>query len=491
MSDLAPKPIGGAVLAGGLTVAAAADGLKIEPAAGATVAAAQPEALKLATEHEGAGRLDEARTVLDGFLADHPDHPEALHLKGVILVRQGDTPAGAALMERSVAVGPAKPYYFRNLCEVFRTLGRYDEALEAGLKAVAGDPNDAIAHANLSVLHYERGAPTDALISAERALRINPNMPGAHFGLAEALLLRGDLARGWEEYEWRFRMPGVPPLMPKNDIPQWDGKPLESGRLMLIADQGFGDGIQFARYIPWVKERCAEVVVACSQELQPLIRQIPGADSLFDRWEAAPACAAFIPLSGLPRLHGTRVETIPWRGPYLKADPDKAARWKARLDQLVAPDHRRIGLVWAGRPTHKNDRNRSVALKDLAPLTDLPGITFVSLQKGPGQGQIGGYFGRAPIVNLGPELETFAETLAVLDGLERVVTVDTSVGHLAGASGKDAFVMLPFAPDWRWLQERADTPWYPSLRLFRPPAPRDWAAVSAEVATHLRTIATA
>ncbi|MEO7027458.1 MAG: tetratricopeptide repeat protein, partial [Caulobacteraceae bacterium] len=429
--------------------------------AAAPIAPVDP--LKLAAEHEAAGRLDEAQAALDGFLADHPEHAEALHLKGVVAVRQGDTPAGAALMERSVAAGPVRPYYLRNLCEVYRTLGRYDEALEAGLKAVAGDTNDPIAHANLSVLHYERGAPTDAVISAERALRINPNMPGAHFGLAEALLLRGDMARGWEEYEWRFRMPGVPPLMPKNDVPQWDGKPLESGRLMLIADQGFGDGIQFARYIPWAIERCAEVVVACSKELQPLIGQVPGISALFDRWEAAPACAAFIPLSGLPRLHGTRVDTVPWDGPYLKADPGKATRWRERLDQLVAPGHRRIGLVWAGRPTHKNDRNRSVALTALAPLTELAGITFVSLQKGPGQTQVGGYFGRAPLINVGPEIDDFADSLAVIDGLERVVTVDTAIGHLAGAMGKSAFLMLPYAPDWRWLEKRADTPWYPSV----------------------------
>ncbi len=440
------------------------------------------DSLKLAAEHEAAGRLDEADACLDRLLAASPGDAEATHFKGVVAIRKGLTAEGAALMERSLTLGPAKPYYLRNLCEVYRTLGRYDEALEAGRRAAAGDPADPICQANLSVLHYERGESAEAVICAERALAINNNLPGAHFGLAEALLLRGELARGWEEYEWRFRMPGVPGLMPKNDIPQWDGKPLKDGRLMLIADQGFGDGIQFCRYIPWAAQRCGELVVACSQELQPLVGQLPGIASMFDRWEAAPVAAAFLPLSGLPRLHGTRLDTIPADIPYLRADPDKAAAWKARLDMLAAPGHRRVGLVWAGRPTHKNDRNRSVALTGLAALTALEGVSFVSLQKGPPQAQAAGYFGRAPLINLGPEIDDFADSMAVIEGLDLVITVDTAIGHLAGAMGKDVYIMLPFTSDWRWLEGRADTPWYPTARLFRPPAPRDWDAVATAVA---------
>ncbi len=397
------------------------------------------DTVKLAAEHEAAGRLDQAEAVLDRMLAKTPGDAEAIHLKGVLAIRQGRVAEGAALMERSLELGPVRPYYLRNLCEVYRTLGRYDEALESGRKAAAGDPNDPICHANLSVLHYERGEPEQAIAAGERALAINNNLPGAHFGLAEALLLRGQFERGWEEYEWRFRMPGVPTLMPIEGVPQWDGKPLESGRLMLIADQGFGDGIQFCRYIPWAAERCAEVVVAASKELQPLIGQIPGISKMFDRWEVAPACAAFLPLSGLPRLHGTRIDNVPAQIPYLRPEPARVARWKARVDELAAPGHRRIGLVWAGRPTHKNDRNRSVALSRLGPLTSLSGVTYVSLQKGPAEAQIGGYFGHAPLINLGPEIDDFVDSMAVMDGLDLVVTVDTAVGHLAGAMGKRVF----------------------------------------------------
>lgn len=445
------------------------------------------DAVKRAAEQEAAGRLDEAEATLDRLLERDPNIAEAIHLKGVLAIRQGRTAEGAALMQRSLEIGPVKHYYLRNMCEVFRTLGRYDEALEYGRQAVAADPADPICHANLSVLHYERGEPMDAILSGERALAINPSLPGAHFGLAEALLLRGEFERGWEEYEWRFRMPGVPTLMPIEGVPQWDGQPLESGRLMLIADQGFGDGIQFCRYIPWAAQRCSEVVVACSRELQPLIGQIPGIAQMFDRWETAPASVAYLPLSGLPRLHGTTLDNIPADiVPYLKPDPARVAKWKARIDELAAPHHRRIGLVWAGRPTHKNDRNRSVALSRLSALTDIPGVTYVSLQKGPAEAQVGDYFGLAPLVNLGPEVDEFTDSLAIMDGLDLVVTVDTAVGHLAGAMGKRVFIMLPYAPDWRWLEARSDTPWYPSARLFRPPTPQNWDAVTAEVAGAIR-----
>ena len=339
------------------------------------------------------------------------------------------------------------------------------------------------------MLHYERGSPTDALISAERALRINPNMPGAHFGLAEALLLRGDLARGWEEYEWRFRMPGVPPLMPKNDIPQWDGKPLESGRLMLIADQGFGDGIQFARYIPWAAERCAEVVVACSQELQPLIRQIPGVAALFDRWEAAPACAAFIPLSGLPRLHGTRVETIPWPGPYLQARCRQGGSWRGAprpAGRARASAHR----PRLGRPADAQERPQPLGGAERAEAPHRSAGDHLRLAAEGSRPEPDRRLFR-PRADRQPRpgaRDLRRDPRRCIEGLERVVTVDTAIGHLAGASGKAAFVMLPYAPDWRWLQERADTPWYPTLRLFRPPAPRDWASVSSEVARALRRL---
>ena len=454
---------------------------------GLTIASIEPaptDLIKQAGEHERAGRLDQAAKCIEEALVAQPDDAEANHMKGVIAYRQGRVEDAARHMERSIALAP-KSTYLRNICEAYRILGRYDEALAAGRRGAKLDPKDPICHANLSVLHYERGEPREAAEEAEKAIALNDALPGAHLGLAEALLVRGEMERGWEEYEWRYRLLGVPNPMPLKDIPPWDGTHLGEGSLLLVADQGYGDGIQFARYIPWAKERCGKLLVACSKELQPLVGQLPGIDTIFDAWDSCPKAHAWQTLSGLPRLHGTRLDNIPGGVPYLRAQPELAAKWAARLDILAPHRTARVGLVWAGRPTHMNDRNRSVALSMLAPITQVDGLTFISLQKGPAVDQVGGYFGRAPLINLGPEIGDFADSAAIIEALDLVVTVDTSIGHVAGAMGKPAWIMLPYAPDWRWLRERADTPWYPGVRLFRPPAPKDWATVTAAVASAL------
>jgi hypothetical protein len=203
---------------------------------------------------------------------------------------------------------------------------------------------------------------------------------------------------------------------------------------------------------------------------------------LFNEWRTAPPFRAFRALSGLPALHGTRPDFVPGQAPYLRADPARAALWKERIGRLTPTASRRIGIVWAGRPTHNNDRWRSASLADFAPLAALPGIALVSLQKGPAAAQAGQYFGMAPLVNIGAEITDYEDTIAILDGLDLLVTVDTSVGHIAGAMGRPAFILLARAPDWRWLLERTDTPWYPSVRLIRQAETGVWTDVMATAA---------
>jgi tetratricopeptide (TPR) repeat protein len=441
--------------------------------------------LQEAADHETAGRLDAAETLLRAILTEAPERHGAVHLLGVVTFRKGRAVEAAALMEQSLALAPTVALYSRNLCELYRVLGRLDEALVAGRRAAALAPDDPHCHHNLSVLHYHRLELDAAIAGAERALALAPDFPGAHFGIAEAALLKADFARGWEQYEWRFRLAGGAPLMPVTDKPQWDGTKLPEGTLLLIADQGYGDVIQFARYIPWAAERASDIALACSVEMQPIVRQLPGIRLIFDHWDRAPDFVTYCPLSGLPRLAGTTLETIPAPVPYLRADPPRAASWRERLDALVPAGYRRIGIVWAGRPTHRNDRNRSAALADLAPLGELPRTALLALQKGPGQAQISAYWGRAPLVNLGPEMRDFGDTMAILDALDLVVAVDTAIVHLAGAMGKPVWVMLPYAPDWRWLLDRGDSPWYPSTRLFRQSPARAWAPVVAAIAAEL------
>jgi tetratricopeptide (TPR) repeat protein len=454
------------------------------PAPG-TVALPIDDVLRIANEYERAGRLDDAKRLLDRILNTAPQQGDALHLAGIVAFRQGDIARSLDLMERSLRHGIDTPLYLRNICEVYRAMGRLDEALDAARRATTLAPADPLCLHNQAVIHYHRLELDAALDCAVRALRIDPSLPGARFVRAEALLLRGEWAAGWEEYEWRFRIGGAAPLMPPTRKPQWDGSALLSGTLLLIADQGFGDVIQFARYIPWAAERCRDIAIAGSTEVRPLLRQIAPAARQFVRWEDAPDFAAYCPLSGLPRLVGTRIDNVPAPIPYLNADASRAAQWAQRLDGLVPPGFHRVGVIWAGRPTHNNDRNRSALLADFRPLANVTGVALLALQKGPKTGQAGAYYGRAPLINIGAEIEDYDDTMAILDNLDLLVTVDTSVAHLAGAMGRPAWIMLPRAPDWRWLLDRADTPWYPTVRLFRQTTARRWEDVAEAIAAEL------
>jgi hypothetical protein len=450
---------------------------------GAKVPVPPGEVFAIAQEYMEAGRLDAAERMLGHILAVAPEQPETLHLMGLVAHKRGDGAAALALLERSVAQGSTRPVHWRNLSEVCRVHVKLDRALAAGRRAVALDPAEALGLFNLAMVYFDRMELGPCIASARAALDLKPDLPQARMKLAQALLANGELAEGWTHYEWRYRIPGAAPLMPAVSQPQWDGSALGEQRLLLVADQGFGDVIQFARYLPWVMARCPNVVVACSPEIAPVLNEMQPQLANFTRWETIPPFAAYCPFSGLPRLHGTTLENIPGGIPYLAPDPERLGRWRARLDAALPAGAKRIGIAWAGRPTHNNDRNRSVALAALAPLGRVPGTAFVSLQKGPAAAQVAGF--GAPLLNLDAEIVDFLDTAAIIGNLDLLVTVDTAIGHLAGAMGRPAWVMLPFAPDWRWLVGRADSPWYPSLRLFRPAAPRGWDGLIAQVADAL------
>lgn len=445
-----------------------------------TAAVPVGEVFQIAAEFERAGKLQEAERLLRHVLEAHPTQADALHLMGIVVFRQGRREEALGFMEGALRHGVDTPLYLRNICELYRTLWRHDEALAAAKRAVVLAPSDPLCLHNLAIIHSERAEYDEALATAEAALRIDPRQPGAHFIRAEVLLARGQMEEGWEEYEWRFQIGGAAPLIPPQmlhkDRPQWQGERLEGKTLLLVGDQGFGDVIQFSRYIPWAREHsgAGAIAIGCGREVGELIRQLAPRARIFQKWDDCPPYAAYAALSGLPRLAGTRVETIPAPIPYLRAKPAKVAAWQERLAALVPKGFKRVGLVWAGRPAHNNDRNRSTPLATYRPLFDLPGVAFVALQKGPATPQAGGFFARAPLVNLGAEIGDYEDTMAIMEALDLIVSVDTSVVHLAGAQGRPVWVMIPRAPDWRWLLGREDTPWYPSLRLWRQTMPNSW-----------------
>lgn len=439
------------------------------------------EALAIAIHLERTGRSTDAERLADYVLAVHPVNPEALHLKGLIAGATGRLNEAVALMENAIAHGLESPLYYRNICALYERVGRLDDSVAAGRRAVALDPTDPQSYHNLTLVHARRLELDESIACARTALFLDPTLPGPHFALAEALLLRGEFSEGWAEYEWRFQLAGVAKPMPPTDRPQWDGTPLPHCTLLLIADQGFGDAIQFSRYIPWVASRCPHLVIGCSRELSGLLRQIAPSATLFQNWNNCPVYSAWCVLSGLPRLHGTNLTSIPSREAYLRSNPPRSTLWRERISRITPKGYRTIGIVWAGRPSHHNDRIRSLALRHLHPLFDCPRTILFALQKGSALGEIEEYYGKAPLINLGPDIEDFEDTAAILQTLDLLITVDTSAAHLGGALGRSTWIMLPFAPDWRWLLGRSDSPWYSSVRLFRQNQPGDWEDVARRV----------
>ncbi|MDE8348423.1 MAG: tetratricopeptide repeat-containing glycosyltransferase family protein [Acidocella sp.] len=436
---------------------------------------------------EQQNRLDEAENLASRVLAAVPEHPHVLHLSGIVLYRKGKIDEAIARMEKSIALAPNVALYPRNMCEIYRGAGRLDDAVASGKRAIELAPDDSRAYFNLALIHYERLELEESVRICDRALALDPNFAEAHFERAEALLLGGNMAEGWESYEWRFKLKQAEGMLPKTDKPQWDGTPLPAGKLLLVADQGFGDCIQFGRLIPWAAKIAPAPVLACSGDLTPILRQIPGIGRMVTRWELTGDFDAYIPLSGLPRLAKIAPGNVPLGEGYLTPNPELVAHWGAQLDRLVPKGKRRIALVWAGRPTHKNDKKRTLKLAQFAPLLAREDIAVVTVQKGEQITQVGSYYGNAPLINLGPDIADFADTMAILKNVERLVTIDTSVAHVAGACGIPASIVLPYAPDWRWLLGRDDTPWYQSVRLFRQQRPYEWGDVMERVARSLDT----
>lgn len=437
--------------------------------------------------HDG-NRPEEAEAIASNLLRSAPQDHRVLHLASVVAFKSKRHALGVRFMEQAIARDPQNHLYLRNISEMYRVVGRLDEALAAARRAIALRPDDAIGYHNQAVILHERGQIAEGLASSRHAASLKHDMPGAHFAIAEAQLLLGEFAEGWEEYEWRFRIPGVPPLMPPQLLqnrPQWGGGEVAAGRLMLIGDQGFGDVLQFSRYIPWAVAKGQPTFLATSREMAPTMRRMFPDLEIQTRWADCTNFAAYAALSGLPRLHGTRLDTIPPVVP-LPLNPEKAERWAAWATQMLPAGLKRVGIVWAGRPTHKNDRNRSIPFARLASVIgSLTGVVLVSLQKGERSEDIKAYNSPAPLVDAAPAIEDYEDTAALISTLDVVVTVDTSVAHLTGILGKPCWVLLPFTPDWRWLRGRTDSPWYPSLRLFRQQAHGAWDAPLAEVAAAL------
>jgi Flp pilus assembly protein TadD len=443
------------------------------------------QALLRAQAAAQAKRFGEAGGICRDVLTVVPDHPPALALLGIIHGMTNEPDRGIELLEQAIRLRPGNATWYAHLASLCRSTYRMDRALSAGQESVRLDPNNADHLVNLSLVFVDVDDRERAIACLLRALGLNHKHADGHLALAQTLLATGEFEPGWLEYEWRNETEAGKNTVPPMTSAPWNGMHIPKGRILLIGDQGYGDTIQFARYIPMVAERCEEVVLGCSAEMGPILRDIPGVKQFCHRWNDVPGHAAHCRLSSLPMMFQTTPDSIPNKVPYLRTDPARVAAWRERLNAQLPPGVKRIGLAWTGRPTHPNDRRRSLRLERLLPFAQAGRAAFVSLQKPMPAGDRE-LLGRFPgMTDFADELADFGETAAVMQNLDLIVTIDTAMGHLAGALARPAWIMLPKASDWRWLLDRSDSPWYPTVRLFRQRTPGAWDQVIAEVADAL------
>lgn len=431
---------------------------------------------------------DEAQQHYLQALALKPGYVDAWCNLGLLLGERRQWRDAEQCLRHAITLSPDRAKLHANLGSLLLDMGQTEAAEAAVRHAIKLAPASAQAWSNLGVLLSNDGREDEAETCFRQAIALNPESPLARFNFAQQLLIQGRFAEGWAYYEARFdpNLHSQTTFVPRLPIPRWQGEPLVGKSLLVWMEQGFGDEIQFCRYLPLLKAQgVAQITLVCHPPLKALLETLEGVDTVLavddEETDVKPHdCWTF--LLSLPHFFRTDLDNIPARLPYLAVPEAARAKWAGRLPQ----DGHKVGLVWLGNPRHLNDHERSLpGLAALAPLWEVPGVHFYSLQKGrdeapdlPGQ----------PIVNLGPELADFADTAAVVAQLDLVICVDTAVAHLAGALGKPCWVLLPaFKTDWRWLQKRPDSPWYPGvLRLIRQPQRGNWTVAIQEARDSLR-----
>jgi tetratricopeptide (TPR) repeat protein len=429
-------------------------------------------------------RFNEATGICDDLLQRYPGLPGALALKGMTRAEVGDLDNAILFLENAIAGNAEVANWHADLSRLYQTVYRCADAVCSARMAVELHPDSPQFLVILAMALIDVGDRDQAIACLVRAIGVAPNDAAAHLALAQILLARGEMDAGWIEYEWRKDMDMARGTLPRLTSAPWNGMRLP-GKVLLISDQGFGDTIQFARFIPFAAERCAEILLACTPELKPILSPIPGVSSCLTRWQEVPGHSAHIRLSSLPYVLHTRLdEGVSAAGAYLKAPPDRVEAWKRQLDSQLAPG-KRVGFAWAGSPAHPHDRRRTLKLAALAPLLKQPDIRWVSLQK-PIPTADTTDFAACGALDLSAALTDFGETAAVIANLDLVVTVDTAVAHLAGALGHPVWLMVSEPADWRWMLGRQDSPWYPSVRLFRQDVLGGWDKVVSEVGKALK-----
>ena len=411
----------------------------------------------------------------------NPDYAEAHANLGLFLHDAGRPEVALESLDRAVGLRPAWAQALGLRGVVLREIDRPREALADFDAALRHAPEAAGTHSNRAAALHDLGRYDDALAAHERAVSLAPEWPELGWNQAQTLLLAGRLEEGFRAFERRLECRAA--ILSRHPQPRWDGGPLGGRTILLTLERGFGDALQFCRYAPMVKERGGTVALECPQPLWRLLEGCAGIEALVKPGEAPTDCAVQAPLVSLPAILGTRLETIPADVPYL-APPAQAH--PALTGALEVPGSlTKVGIAWAGSADHPRDRRRSCSLEHFLPLVRVPGVVLLSLQKERSEDDMALLRRHPEIVDLAPWLDDFAAAAAALARLDLVIAVDTAIAHLAGALARPVWTLLASTPDWRWLVGREDTPWYPTMRLFRQPSPGDWGAVIDRVAAEL------
>lgn len=428
-----------------------------------------------------------------------------LNQMGVAQIQQQKFAAAEAAFRQIVELSPNFAEVHSNLANVLERLGKLDDALAAAERAVQLKPNYAEGHNNLGVALRALHRIDAARDAFARAVALKPDFPLARFNHGTACLMSGDYREGWKGYEWRNLTLATPPR--KFDCPHWDGQAIPHRTLLVHTEQGYGDSIQFARFLPLAqKQSGARIILEGPRDLLPLLKSIPGVAEFIVAGTSLPHCDYEIGLPSLPGALHVELSNLPAQVPYLNVDESRREFWRELLSKLSQENRAnpsstahdsdscssrklRIGIVWQGNPTKSQDHVRSCGLSHFARFRELKSIDWFSLQKGPkGESQLAANSTGLDIIPLSAHLHDFVETAAAICELDLVITVDTSVAHLAGALGRPVWTLLCHTPDWRWQLGRVDSPWYPTMRLFRQPSWGDWPAVFEAVAAQLSSL---
>lgn len=415
-----------------------------------------------------AAKLDEALKYYTQVIHFDPTFADAYNNMAVALRKQGRFDVALTCYKRSLSYRPDHAATYSNMGNVLNDLDRLEESIAAHSKAVELRPDEVLYLYNAGLVLRDAGKCTEAIAYFDKVLNLDPDYKNCRWDRALTYLLDGQFEKGFADYDARWKLDRSPPRTFPH--PRWNGEALNGKTLFIHREQGFGDAIQFVRLIVEIKHKFnPTIILECQPELIDLFQQIDAIDQLIPSGQMPPAFDFWIPFMSLGHILQLNETTIPRQVPYLHAGNTT----RTPLPEVSRHDLN-IGIVWAGSPTHQNDRRRTTTIERFLPLANQGNTSLYSLQKGPAHTQLENTGATCLILDVGKDLKTFADSAAMIDQLDLIISVDTSVAHLAGAMGKEVWLLLPYTPDWRWMWRRTDSPWYPTMRLFRQDQPGDW-----------------